>query len=74
MTNCGCTSHDGFLTRAGYARVAQRERERPEVDAMETSLYLDLGVSMSALIEPSEPIFVDEILEEQFRRNFHHGP
>ncbi len=48
MSECGCTAHGGFLTRAGLALVAQRERElllTPEVD----SVIVDRSVSVSGL-------------------------
>jgi len=48
---CNCLSHNGFLTSAGYAEVAQRERERHGVDNMDASRYLDIPGSVSALIE-----------------------
>jgi len=47
---CGCHSHGGFLTSKGI-EVAQRERERHEVDGMALKQYLDRSGSVSALIE-----------------------
>jgi len=58
---CGCLSHNGFLTRAGY-RALDMAAQLP---------YLDKVDSVSALTGP-RPIFVDEILEQQHRR-FHSG-
>ncbi len=69
---CGCHSHGGFLTADGLAETAQRELKLNALDAMPSSGYLDKGVSVSALIEPPEPLFVDEILDQQYRR-FHSG-
>jgi len=51
--------------------LAQRELELDGVDAMGVNPYLDKVGSVSALIEPPEPLFVDVILEEQNRRFFH---
>ncbi len=48
--------------------LAQRKFDLPGVDDMEVSQYIDSRVSVSALVEPSEPIFVDELIEEQYRR------
>jgi len=34
----------------------------------EECVKLDMSVSVSALVEPREPIFVDSLIEEQHRR------
>ena len=64
-------SRNGFLTGKGLKEAAQRfslEGLAPRG----VHEYLDKVGSVSALIEPSEPIFVDELIEEQYRR-FHSG-
>jgi len=71
VSRCSCRSHGSFLTAKGLEEAEQR-RAGPsgdrEVDMGQTSFYLDKVGSVSALIEPSEPIFVDAILDEQHRR------
>ena len=56
---CGCISHSGFLTRAGYRWVDKAAQRR----------YLDRVDSVSAF-EPSRDtmIFDDGVLDEQHRR------
>ncbi len=71
MLDCSCSSHSGFLTAKGLKEAAQREGNRPEVDAMETSLYLDKVGSVSG-IDQLDFIFDDCLLEDQYRR-FHNG-
>ena len=71
---CSCSAHGGFLTAKGLREAAQRELELTEDLAVGSSrLYLDKVASVSALIEPSEPIWVDSLLIEQHRRFIHHG-
>ena len=60
---CRCHSHDGFLTRRGYELVTARG-----VDKAEAVPYLDRVGSVSALVEGREGPWVDEILEDQYRR------
>ena len=69
---CGCRSHNGFLTAKGLEETAQRSLEGLEVADMDPSSYLDRVGSVSALVEPSEPIFVDVLLDQQYQR-FHNG-
>jgi len=74
MMDCTCSAHGTFLTAKGLKEAAQREGNRPEVDGMETSLYLDLGGSVSALVEV-EDLYAhvsDQLLLEQSER-FHNG-
>ncbi len=75
MLDCSCHSHSGFLTRAGYARVAQRTSREgllPRgVDFYPECQYLDKVGSVSA-IDQLDFIFDDAVLEEQHRR-FHNG-
>ncbi len=47
---CECTSHGGFLTRAGLARVAQRTSLEGLVPRGDHG-YVDTEGSVSALIE-----------------------
>ncbi len=68
MADCGCQSHNGFLTAKGLEEAAERELELGDVDDMGSGLYLDKVGSVSALIEPPEPIFVDAVTDEQHRR------
>ena len=66
--SCNCRSHNGFLMAKGLEEAAQRELELAGVAGMELEQYLDKVGSVSALIEPSEPIFVDALIDEQHRR------
>jgi len=68
---CDCHSHNGFLTAKGLREAAQRELELPGVDGMGSDRYLDKVGSVSALVEV-EDHWVDEVLEDQYRR-FHNG-
>ena len=73
MFACCCFSHNGMLTAAGYAAVAQRRVDFPEgVDMFADMCYLDGSVSVSALVEPPEPIFDFVTIGEQFQR-IHNG-
>ena len=67
--NCGCFAHDGFVLGSEYQGPAQQlslEGLTPLGDCD----IVDIPGSVSALVEPSEPIFVDELLDQQHRR-FH---
>ena len=56
---CGCISHSGFLTRAGYRAV----------DAAAKSSEIDSRVSVSGLRrDETHMIFDEELLDEQHRR------
>ena len=71
---CRCHSHSGFLTKAGYALVAQRSSGQIEIPGMgltqdEKSVTLSLPVSVSALFEFE---LSDRLFEEQYQR-FHNG-
>jgi len=73
--NCGCHSHNGFQLRPSRSLegLAQREGYRSTgLTDRDFFAILDTGVSVSASIEPKEPIFVDEITDQQYRR-FHNG-
>ena len=72
MSDCRCHSHGGFLLSHSLEGLAQRDPEGPELAGVVATRYLDRVVSMSALIEPPEPLFVDEILDQQYQR-FHNG-
>jgi len=62
-------ARNGFLIAKGLEEAAQREDAFGYRLAVEVPIgYLDKSVSVSALIEPSEPIFVDDLLEDQYRR------
>jgi len=70
VTDCSCRCHNGFLTAKGLKETGKAEKQyslealrlfaRPDI--------VDKIVSVSALIEPPEPIFVDSVIEEQMRR------
>ena len=64
--DCRCSAHNGFLTAKGLEEAAQRSLEG--LDAPEVFREVDTVGSVSALDEPSEPIFVDAILDRQYRR------
>ncbi len=51
MTDCGCRSHNGFLTSKGLEEAALRERESLELAGAVARRYLDRVGSVSALIE-----------------------
>ena len=70
MTDCRCTSHNGFLTERGYAEVAQRSLEGLEVDAMESSRYVDRVVSVSGLRRDEDlyALTSDTQIDSQYRR------
>ena len=64
---CGCYSHNGFLTRRGYALVA--DRGVSELHEWSDMCYLDKVGSVSALTETEiTMIFDDGVLDEQHRR------
>ena len=67
---CCCLSHNGFLTTAGYAVVAQRERQLyGGVDLFEDLCYVDRVVSVSALVEvEGAALFDDQLIDQQHRR------
>jgi len=71
---CECYSHGGFLMAKGLREAAQRRLALPEVDAMESSLYLDIPGSVSGL-ELERDLYADILdssIDEQARR-FQHG-
>ena len=69
MADCGCFSHDGFLTEAGYAEVAQRELELDGVDNTASLQYLDKVGSVSGLVEVEGSYeWDDQYLDQQYRR------
>jgi len=68
---CGCYAHNGFLTRRGYAVVAGEELDLPGVDAAGFCRYVDRSGSVSALVEPPELHWVDQVIDEQNQRFFH---
>ena len=73
--SCGCYSHDGFLTKAGYALVAQRRVDFPgEVDMGTLQRYLDSMGSVSGLRRDEDlyEFISDKDIDEQARR-FHNG-
>ena len=70
--NCGCHSHNGFLTVRGYAENAQRgddDRTVPKVllTGREKISILDRYVSVSASTG-LELHWDDDVIEEQHRR------
>ena len=78
--SCGCNSHNGLLTAKGLLEVEEAHRRfsleglspRGGVDTGEVCSYLDKVGSVSALVEPPEPIFDFGLIDEQFRR-IHNG-
>ncbi len=74
MTDCRCTSHNGFLTERGFAELAQRtslEGLLPlgGVDTDEVVPYLDKVGSVSALVEVEEfHVWDAQLLDSQHRR------
>jgi len=71
VSRCSCRSHGGFLTAKGLGEAEQRRLGSAfacAVDAGQLSLYLDKVGSVSALIEPAEPIWVDGLLDQQYQR------
>jgi len=64
MTDCLCLSHNGFLTKLGYAVVD--ERGHSELAHWGDMCYLDNVGSVSAY--ERRMIFDDHILDEQYRR------
>ena len=71
MRRCGCYAHNGLvLSPEG---LAQREVKLNGVDSMQSSVYIDSGVSVSGLeLERDFHVFDDEIIDSQYRR-FHNG-
>jgi len=69
MTECGCSSHGGFLTAKGLKEAAQRELGFTEVLAVDESLlYLDKVVSVSGARRDETHWPADEVIDEQHRR------
>jgi len=73
--SCSCLSHNGFLTSAGYAEVAQRsDGVYDTVDMFRDLCYLDRVGSVSALVEVEERFdWNDQLLDNQYQRFLHHG-
>jgi len=71
VTSCSCSAHNGFLTAKGLEQAAL-QTSLEGLEPLERSRVEQVGVSESALIEPVEPIFVDDLLDQQYRR-FHNG-
>ena len=67
---CGCTSHNGFLTKRGY-EFAQRSDDSLELAGRVATRYLDKVRSVSASTE-SLLHWDDDVIDEQYRR-FHNG-
>ena len=62
---CNCMSHNGFLTRLGYAAV---DAGWPLTGPTEC-VRLDTSVSVSASVEVEDGhVFDDQIIDEQYRR------
>jgi len=55
---CGCISHNGFLTRAGYRGL----------DGAAKLEYLDKSVSVSGSFPQIEMIFDEGVIDDQHRR------
>ncbi len=68
MRDCGCHSHNGFLLSP--EGLAQREMfSEGDLTRLDDCVSLDMVGSVSALDEPSEPIWVDQVIEEQLLRS-----
>ena len=68
-SDCGCRSHNGFLTAKGLEEAAQRSDFRRVVDAMGNSYYVDKVDSVSGLeLERDLHVFDDSLLDSQYRR------
>jgi len=70
MSDCGCNSHGSFLTAKGLKEAAQRFSLEGLAPRGELE-YVDKVGSVSGL-RRDETHWVDELLEEQYRR-FHNG-
>jgi len=73
VTDCRCLSHNGFLTRAGLARVAQREQVDLSLEGLTPMGEFDTLTgrgSVSGLRRDED--LCDYLLDEQYRR-FHNG-
>ena len=70
MSKCTCSAHGGFLTAKGLQEAAERGVDSSGVDAMGLPRYLDSRVSVSGLELERDIHVSDELLDEQFRRNF----
>ena len=74
MTDCGCRSHNGFLTAKGLAEAAQRETAALSLEGltpMSESVRLDIQGSVSGLRRDETTMIVwptDEVTDEQFAR------
>ena len=69
---CECVSHNGFLTKAGFALVAQ-QRSLEGLTLLSDSVRLDIVGSVSALAEAEDShVFDDQVIDQQYRR-FHNG-
>jgi len=74
----GRHSRNGFLCRQGLKEAAQREVFSPELAGVVAERvligYFDKVGSVSALAEAEDFfVFDDQLLENQFQRNFHNG-
>ena len=68
--DCGCRSHNGFLTSKGLAEAAKRDRQVPGIADMAFSQYLDIPGSVSGL-RRDEILYAhvtDQLLLEQEAR------
>ena len=67
--DCGCVSHNGFLTAKGLKEAAQREVDSHGLDAMWSIGYLDSRGSVSAVENENEPcVWDDQVIDSQYRR------
>ncbi len=63
-------SREGLLSTRPYLRTQRAAVDycNEVVDGAGRLQYLDKVGSVSALIEPSEPIWVDSLIDQQYRR------
>ena len=73
---CDCRSHNGFMTAKGLEEAAQRsfagfDSREVGLTGESDPVRLDRSGSVSGLRRDETPmIWNEEILDEQFRRNF----
>ena len=73
MHDCGCSSHNGFLTERGLAELAQRELELNGDHGVSSSVSGTGRGSVSGLErERDVHVFDDDLIDQQCRRH-HHG-
>ncbi len=64
VPECGCFSHNGFLTERGFAELAQQV-SLEGLTPLSDCVRVDKSVSVSALVEVEVS---DLMIDEQYRR------